>query len=145
MRFLTAILVTLCLAAKIPGQADEDEFEDLRIIRIMAPACKQQAAKGDKVTLHYSGWLKDNYPDGKMFDSTKNRNKAFQMTLGTGKMIKGFVHGILEMCPGEKRLLEIPPHLGYGKKGAGKVIPPDSTLVFEVELLSIDEKAKQEL
>lgn len=76
--------------------------------------------------------------DGTEFDSSYDRNKAFSVRLGAGQVIKGWDQGLLGMCEGEKRRLVIPAELGYGKAGAGDKIPPDSTLVFEVELEKID-------
>jgi FKBP-type peptidyl-prolyl cis-trans isomerase len=110
---------------------------DIRIIKIMAPRCAEKTGPTDEVTVHYSGWLKENYPEGAMFDSSKKREKPFTFQLGKKKVIRGWEESLQDMCPGEKRLLEIPPHYAYGSKGAGKLIPPDSTLVFEVELLSM--------
>ena len=69
---------------------------------------------GTEVTVHYSGWLKENYPDGAMFDSSKKRDKPFTFQLGKKKVIKGWEESLQDMCPGEKRLLEIPPHYAYG-------------------------------
>ena len=91
------------------------------------------AKKGDTVEVHYTGWLKN----GKKFDSSVDRGQPFSFKLGAGMVIKGWDEGVQGIKVGGKRKLMIPPELGYGKKGAGDVIPPDAELIFEVELLKI--------
>ncbi|MEY2683501.1 MAG: FKBP-type peptidyl-prolyl cis-trans isomerase FkpA [Pseudomonadota bacterium] len=95
------------------------------------------AQAGQRVTVHYTGWLYQNGAAGAKFDSSKDRNDPFVFPLGAGHVIKGWDEGVQGMAVGGKRQLVIPPELGYGARGAGGVIPPNATLLFEVELLAV--------
>ena len=95
------------------------------------------AASGNKVSVHYTGWLFNNGAKGTKFDSSVDRGQPFQFTLGAHQVIRGWDEGVAGMKVGGKRTLIIPPELGYGARGAGGVIPPNATLMFDVELLGV--------
>ena len=95
------------------------------------------AKSGNKVSVHYTGWLSDNGAKGKKFDSSVDRGQPFQFTLGAKQVIAGWDEGVAGMKVGGKRTLTIPPELGYGSRGAPGAIPPNATLIFDVELLQV--------
>ncbi|MFL9826131.1 FKBP-type peptidyl-prolyl cis-trans isomerase [Rhodoplanes sp. SY1] len=93
--------------------------------------------RGQTCVMHYTGWLFENGGKGKKFDSSVDRGQPFSFPLGMGRVIKGWDEGVATMKVGGKRTLVIPPELGYGARGAGGVIPPNATLIFDVELLDV--------
>jgi peptidylprolyl isomerase len=92
---------------------------------------------GQICVMHYTGWLYENGQKGKKFDSSVDRNEPFEFPIGKGRVIAGWDEGVATMKVGGKRTLIIPPQLGYGARGAGGVIPPNATLMFDVELLGV--------
>ena len=97
-----------------------------------------EATAGNSVSVHYTGWLQEpNGDKGKKFDSSVDRGSPFSFRLGAGQVIRGWDEGVAGMKVGGKRTLTIPSELGYGARGAGGVIPPNATLIFDVELLGV--------
>jgi FKBP-type peptidyl-prolyl cis-trans isomerase FkpA len=107
------------------------QFEDLVV------GSGDEAATGQHVSVHYTGWLYENDQIGAKFDSSKDRGEPFGFPLGAGQVIRGWDEGVAGMKVGGTRRLIIPAALGYGARGAGGVIPPNATLLFEVELLGV--------
>lgn len=124
---------TMTQPVTIPSQEGEETVNELKIddIKIGTGA---EATSGKKVTVHYSGTL----VDGTKFDSSYDRGTPFTFDLGAGEVIQGWDLGVEGMKIGGKRKLTIPSELGYGERGAGSAIPPNATLIFEVELLKVE-------
>jgi FKBP-type peptidyl-prolyl cis-trans isomerase FkpA len=129
-----AVLVAACAQSQAPGGGGNEvttvsglKYTDTKI------GTGAEAKAGQTAVVHYTGWL----TDGKKFDSSKDRGQPFSFPLGGGRVIKGWDEGVQGMKVGGSRKLTIPADLGYGAQGAGGVIPPNATLVFEVDLLEL--------
>jgi peptidylprolyl isomerase len=101
------------------------------------PGTGAQPKQGQTAVVHYTGYLNNNGAKGKKFDSSVDRGTPFEFPVGAGRVIKGWDEGVATMKVGGKRTLIVPPQLGYGDRGAGGVIPPNATLIFDVELLGV--------
>ncbi|MEK9965963.1 MAG: FKBP-type peptidyl-prolyl cis-trans isomerase, partial [Rhodospirillaceae bacterium] len=137
---LIAVLVAAAMVVLMPNDSEAQDTittsSGLRYIDHEAGA-GEKAEAGDNVVVHYTGWLYVDGEKGNKFDSSVDRNQPFSFPLGAGRVIGGWDEGVAGMRPGGKRTLIIPPALGYGAHGAGGVIPPNATLMFDVELIEI--------
>jgi FKBP-type peptidyl-prolyl cis-trans isomerase FkpA len=136
---LLALSLTLLAACTPPGPPPGGSVAELQRLDTRA-GTGTVATSGSDVTVHYTGWLYDeNAPDkhGVKFDSSVDRGQPFTFLLGAGQVIRGWDEGVAAMKVGGKRTLLIPADLGYGSNGAGGVIPPGASLVFDVELLDV--------
>jgi FKBP-type peptidyl-prolyl cis-trans isomerase FkpA len=135
----SSLLFSACSQAELPA-AKPSNVTELMQIEVKAGA-GALASAGQTVSVHYTGWLYDEAaPEhkGKKFDSSRDRNRPFDFPLGGGRVIRGWDVGVQGMKVGGSRTLVIPPEMGYGARGAGGVIPPNATLVFDVELLAVN-------
>jgi FKBP-type peptidyl-prolyl cis-trans isomerase FkpA len=134
------LLLTMTAAA-CSGEVNMAQSNITELIKTDAVAGSgNEAVAGRRVTVHYTGWLYDTGAadnKGKKFDSSRDRNEPFTFRLGGGEVIRGWDEGVAGMKVGGRRTLTIPPDMGYGARGAGGVIPPNATLLFDVELLDV--------
>jgi FK506-binding protein 2 len=140
LRLFTFIPYLLLLAVGVAAQ--EKDVPELKIeTTYKPPRCPLKTMKGDGVKVHYTGKL---FSNGQKFDSSYDRETPLPVRLGAGQVIKGWDQGLLGMCLHEKRTLTIPSRLAYGSNGFGSVIPPNSALVFDVQLVGLEPHGKRE-
>jgi peptidylprolyl isomerase len=132
---LTAVTATITLTPT-KAQSVMTTADGLKIIDTQ-PGTGASPQTGQTCVMHYTGWLYENGTKGKKFDSSVDRGQPFEFKIGVGQVIRGWDEGVATMKIGGKRTLIIPPELGYGARGAGGVIPPNATLIFDVELLGV--------
>ena len=136
-KIIFVVIVTLLIIGGVyfltKGTSTNFNIQGMKV-EILTQGAGEGAKVGDNIVVNYVGTL----TDGSKFDSSVDRNQPFSYTLGQNQVIKGWELGLLEMKVGEKRKLTIPPELGYGAGGAGSVIPPNTTLIFEIDMLSIN-------
>jgi peptidylprolyl isomerase len=132
---LLALAATLT-ATQAKAQQVMTTADGLKIIDTQ-PGTGASPKTGQTCVMHYTGWLYENSTKGKKFDSSVDRNEPFEFKIGVGQVIRGWDEGVATMKVGGKRTLIIPPELGYGARGAGGVIPPNATLIFDVQLLGV--------
>jgi FKBP-type peptidyl-prolyl cis-trans isomerase FkpA len=139
---VSASVLTLggCASDNYPGEpvlnAERHTAPGALVFYDLAPGSGEAAKPGDVIHVHYSGYLMD----GKKFDSSLDRNEPLAFQLGVGRVIRGWDEGVVGMKVGGKRKLVIPSNLAYGERGMGSTIPPDSRLVFDIELVSIEQR-----
>jgi peptidylprolyl isomerase len=130
--FLLGVLLYMSIAnAEVTTTETGLRYEDVKM------GTGAEAVIGKSVDVHYTGWLDAEGKKGRKFDSSVDRGTPFSFPLGAGRVIKGWDEGVAGMKVGGKRTLMIPPELGYGARGAGGVIPPNASLIFDVELLDV--------
>ncbi|CAJ2635055.1 FK506-binding protein 2 [Trifolium pratense] len=132
------LFIIFFVASALVSAKKEADVTELQIgVKYKPSSCEVQAHKGDKVKVHYRGKL----TDGTVFDSSFERNSPIDFELGGGQVIKGWDQGLLGMCLGEKRKLKIPAKLGYGEQGSPPTIPGGATLIFDTELVGVNDKS----
>jgi FKBP-type peptidyl-prolyl cis-trans isomerase FkpA len=140
MRRFAMLVASFFLPTVVGGESPSQPPAEL-VITELAEGEGEAIAAGSTAVMHYTGWLFDPAAEdnkGGKFDSSLDRGQPFRFPLGAGRVIQGWDQGVPGMKVGGQRRLVIPPHLGYGSRGAGGVIPPNATLIFDVQLLAIE-------
>ncbi len=145
MKSVCVLLLCAALAVAAACSDEESKVSDATPVTTSSGLTylDQGQGKGDPIkagqtaVVHYTGWLNNNGTPGQKFDSSRDRGQPFSFRLGAGQVIRGWDEGVAGMKPGGKRRLTIPPELGYGARGAGNTIPPNASLIFDVELIEI--------
>lgn len=138
-----SLIMAAASRAANPGQAEKSKTKEWTKTKSGLQYLDDKEGTGESpkprrvCVMHYTGWLWENDAKGRKFDSSVDRGQPFEFTIGVGEVIKGWDEGVATMKVGGKRQLLIPPDLGYGRRGSGRVIPPNATLLFEVELLGV--------
>ena len=135
--FATGVVLQAAGEAKAQSTGEQMTTESGLKIEDTKVGTGDSPKTGQTCVMHYTGWLYENGAKGEKFDSSVDRGSPFEFPIGTGRVIKGWDEGVASMKVGGKRTLIIPPQLGYGARGAGGVIPPNATLMFDVELLGV--------
>jgi len=139
-----AALLVACSRPEVPAVTAENQVDAMQVTDLVAGQ-GAEATRGAQVTVHYTGWLYDHAAadgKGREFDSSRNGGQPFSFQVGNGQVIDGWDRGVAGMRAGGQRRLVIPADLAYGDRGAGGVIPPGATLVFDVELLGVEPAAR---
>lgn len=139
LAFATSLGVIVAASSSTPSFAQAKPMTTQSGLQIIDTQVGTGASPktGQTALVHYTGWLYVNGAKGKKFDSSVDRNEPFDFPVGRGQVIRGWDEGVATMKVGGKRTLIIPPELGYGARGAGGIIPPNATLIFDVELLAV--------
>lgn len=140
----TGCVLLLCVCCAFGACADKKSYKKVTFMLedglqkdVIKEGTGATPVRGQRVRVHYTGWLSENGTKGRKFDSSVDRGQPFEFIIGIGRVIRGWDEGVATMKVGEKSILTLKPEFGYGVRGAGAAIPPNATLIFEVELLGV--------